>query len=106
MKKSIVTFDEMISGRPLHVNSAGAFCLTCCKPADSEKIVEEIRGSTRNACKVLVACHGQEELGTFEFGSEEWDLHTDLKRAMQRRAWFNPQSHEQAGMDFNRGEIK
>jgi hypothetical protein len=105
MRRSIVTFDEMLSGRPLRENSAGAWCLTCLKACDSEQLVEEHRGQ-RNSAKVLVKCHGSEELGTFEFGSEHWDVHGDLKRAMQRRVWFNPQGHEEAGMTHNKGELK
>lgn len=104
MKRSIVTFDEILSGRPLAQNSAGAWCLTCLKQTDSENMVEEHRTAFRQSCKVLVKCHGQEELGTFEFGRPDWDA-DDLKRAMQRRAWFNPHGHETAGMDHNKGEL-
>jgi hypothetical protein len=106
MKRTIVTMDEILGAKPLAVNSAGAWCLTCLKPCDSESLVEEIRSGTRQAAKVLVKCHGAEELGTFDFGAEGWDLHQDLKRAMQRRAWFNPHGHETAGQVFNQGELK
>lgn len=104
MKRSVVTFDEILSGRPLQQNAAGAWCLTCLKPTDSEQLVEEHRTSFRQSCKVLVKCHGQEEVGTFEFGRSDWDS-DDLKRAMQRRAWFNPHGHEVAGMNHNNGEL-
>lgn len=57
-------------------------------------MVEERRGD-HNFARVLVRCHGAEELRTFEFGSREWDGE-DLKRAMQRCAWFDPTSHSEA----------
>lgn len=95
LRRSLVTFDQQLSSKPLVQNSVGSYCRTCLKATDSENLVEEKRGDV-NFCKVLVKCHGAEELGTFEFGSQDWDYENDLKRAMQRRAWFDPFSHDGA----------
>lgn len=103
LRRSLTTFDQILSFRPLAVNRCGAFCKTCLKPTDSENLVEEQRGAT-NYARVLVRCHGSEELGTFEFGSSEWDEH-DLKRAMQRRVWFDPLSHNETAGVANKGVI-
>lgn len=74
--------------------------MICRRAVDEEQQVEERRGDV-NFIRVLVRCHGSEELRTFEFGSAEWD-HTDIKRAMQRCAWFDPVSHnETAGVPNN-----
>lgn len=95
-----MTFDQTIAFRPLAQNRCGAYCMICNKPTDSEQFVEEKRGD-HNYARVLVRCHGAEELGEFEFGSSDWD-ESDLKRAMQRRAWFDPMSHmETAGIANN-----
>ena len=99
-----MTFDQQLSYRPLSENQQGAFCLICRRPTDSEQMVDEARGQ-RNFARVLVRCHGDEELRTFEFGSSEWD-HTDLNRAMQRCAWFDPMSHMQTPGIPNNGEVK
>ncbi len=73
--------------------------MTCLKPSDEEQMVEEMR----NAVKVLVRCHGAEELRTFAFEAD-WD-YEDLKRAMQRCAWFDPMSHEGVGGVPNNGVL-
>lgn len=95
-----MSFDQQISFRPLAANRCGAYCVICNRPTTSEQIVEEQRGD-HNFARVLVRCHGAEELGTFEFGTREWNS-DDLKRAMQRRAWFDPNGHnEVAGVPNN-----
>lgn len=57
-------------------------CAICLKPVDEEHIVD-LR--ERNV-KVLVRCHGQEELAEFELGLD-W-THHELKRAMSKKRWF------------------
>jgi hypothetical protein len=99
-----MTFDQGISFKPLIQNACGAYCMTCLKPSDEEQFVEESHGAKGNWAKVLVRCHGGEELRKFEFGSEDWD-ETDLKRAMQRCAWFDPRGHETVGGTPNNGVI-
>lgn len=97
----VMGFGELLSSKPLAQNSCGAFCMTCRRPSDSEAIVDQRRG-VRNGITVRVRCHGEEEIGIFEFGSSEWD-DTDIKRAMQRRAWFDPA--EKLGNILNGGRI-
>lgn len=99
-----MSFDQQIAYKPLVQNRCGAYCMLCNKPSDEEQIVEEKRGNV-NMCKVLVRCHGSEELREFEFGSEDWTYEDDLKRAMQRSAWFDPNSHMQTAGIPNRGII-
>lgn len=98
-----MTFDQQIAFRPLDVNRCGAYCMICLRPTQSEEFVEESRGE-KNYARVLVRCHGAEELRTFEFGSSEWD-DTDLKRAMQRCAWFDPHGHNETAGIANKGVI-
>jgi hypothetical protein len=102
--RSFVPFDRQIGAKPLVQNAVGAFCRTCLKATDSENLVEESRGD-HNWARVLVRCHGAEELGHFEFGSKDWTYELDLKRAMQRRAWFNPFAHNEAVDLQNQGVI-
>lgn len=97
----LMSFAELLASRPLLENRCGAYCMTCRKPADSEAIVDQRRG-VRNGITVRVCCHGEEEIGIFEFGTQEWD-DTDIKRAMQRRRWFDPS--EKLGNILNGGRI-
>jgi hypothetical protein len=90
LRRSIMTFDQQLAYRPLEQNRCGAYCMTCLRPSDEEQLVDEARGPRANWAKVLVRCHGAEELRMFEFGSEDWTYEDDLKRAMQRCAWFDP----------------
>ncbi len=99
-----MSFDQQIAYRPLAENMCGAYCMLCRRPSDSEEFVEEHRGESGNFAKVLVRCHGTEELGTFEFGSSDWD-ESDLKSAMQRRKWFDPMSHQETAGTPNNGVI-
>lgn len=87
--RHVMPFAELLASKPLEVNARGCWCMTCLKPTDSEEIVEEFRGPLRNGIRIRVRCHGSEEVGAFEFGSQEWD-HTDIERAQQRRRWFDP----------------
>lgn len=81
-------------------------CLTCLGPTDSETIVEGYRveedGRTRASgtfAKVLVKCHGAEELVTLDFGTAEWDIY-DIGTRLARRRFFDPlASHEDAGRE-------
>lgn len=80
-----------------HVQSAlGPVCLTCGRVVDDEALVEGYPGSTTFA-KVLVKHHGAEELRTFDMGSSNWDAE-DLASMMRRTNWFDPSSHEGAGL--------
>lgn len=100
--RTIMSFDEMIGARHRPENRVGAYCSTCLKPSDKEELVEQHRG-THNEARVLVTCHGSEELCTFQFGSQEWDSE-DLKKAMQSRVWFDP--HGGNGVIANNGELR
>lgn len=57
-------------------------CALCLKTVDQESIVDQ----NRREVKVLVRCHGAEELATFELGAD-W-THHELQRAMSRKRWF------------------
>jgi hypothetical protein len=101
--RKIVSFDQQIALRPLAQNALGSFCCVCRGPVDSELIEEEFRGLTKNGVRIRAKCHGKEEIVAFEFGSMDWDEH-DVKRAMQRIAWFHP-SHQEVGGIVNGGRI-
>ena len=105
LRRSIMTFDQQLAYRPLDANRCGAYCMICRRPSDEEQLVEEVHSPKRNFARVLVRCHGSEELRTFEFASENWDADTDLKRAMQRCAWFDPLSHNETAGVPNKGII-
>lgn len=55
----------------------------------SERLVENLPGDGKPFAKVLVKCHGQEELVTLAMGTEHWN-YVDLKRVMGRHRWFDP----------------
>lgn len=99
-----MTFDQQIAYRPLDANRCGAYCMICNRPTDSENVVEEHRGDV-NYVRVLVRCHGAEELCTFEFASKDWTYEDDVKRAMQRRAWFDPMRHQEVAGIPNQGIV-
>lgn len=103
-----MTFDQQIAFRPLAANRCGAYCMICNRPADSEEIkegIDEKGNPDRPYCRVLVRCHGTEELRTFPFGTIYWTLKDDLARAMQRCAWFDPLSHQETAGIPNNGII-
>lgn len=88
----------------------GALCLMCNKPVDKEEVVEGYQAteakngvpqySKLTYCKILVTCHGQEELHTFDMGTTEWEPY-DVQTRMRRRRWFDPEAgHEDAGIAF------
>lgn len=89
LPRLVMSFDDLLFSRPLEQAVNGCWCETCLKLVDYEETVEEWRGSRRNGIRIRVRCHGQEEVGDFEFGSSDWD-ESDEQRAMQRRKWFNP----------------
>lgn len=110
LARKIVSFAQQIALRPLPQNALGPFCCYCRGPVQSEEIVEEFRGVVKNGIRVRVKCDGprhpqghREEVVSFEFGSMDWD-EDDVKRAMQRIAWFHP-SHNEVGGIANKGEI-
>lgn len=77
-------------------HARGPVCLTCGRLVDSEAVVDGEPGRT-TWCKVLVKHHGAEEVRTFDMGSIEWDSY-ELKSHMMRANWFDPTSHEGAGL--------
>lgn len=64
-------------------------CDLCQKPLDSEEMVE----TWRTGARVLGKHHGQEELASFELGTEQWEPE-DLSRAMRGHKWFAPVERE------------
>lgn len=102
-RRLVMNFDETLASKPLVANRAGAYCMICNRPSDSEMIMEQHRGPRGNRAVVRVRCHGDEEIGIFEFGSEEWTIEDDLARAMKRRRWFDPM--EKLGNIVNGGRI-
>ncbi len=91
--RSALTLDRQIAA-PVTSKPQGATCLTCLRLVDYEELVEGYPGETPT-CKVLVRCHGAEELRTFDMGSTNWDGR-DLKRFMQSAEWFDPTQHNEA----------
>jgi len=89
LKRTLLTLDDAVTA-PVTRSSRGASCLTCLKLVDREELVEGRPGETPT-CKVLVRCHGSEELRTFDMGSIEWDGR-DLSMMMARAEWFDPHS--------------
>lgn len=99
--RSALSLDRQISA-PVTRKPQGASCLTCLKLVEQEEIVEGVDCDKdgrliglRPVVKVLVRCHGAEELRTFDMGSKEWDG-DDLKRFMQSAEWFDPTQHNDA----------
>lgn len=84
LSKSKMRAHEIGQSRPTW-DVKGNTCLTCGRLVQKEEMVE----TYKTGCKVLVTCHGQEELRTFDFDTEGWN-HIDLKRAMSRSRWFDP----------------
>ncbi len=93
--KTQMGLDQMVVA-PNVEHATGPVCMTCGQVVDSETLVEGYPGES-TWCKVLVKHHGAEELGTFQFGSTNWDAQ-DLKSFMRRRNWFNPLEHEGLGL--------
>jgi hypothetical protein len=99
LKRSLLTLDRQVSA-PVTSKPQGATCLTCLRLVEQEEIVDGLEfaegaWSRKEFCKVLVRCHGAEELRTFDMGSTNWDG-ADLKRFMQSAEWFDPTSHNEA----------
>lgn len=65
----------------------------------SEHLVESMPGDGKVWAKVLVKCHGQEELAKFNMGSADWKWE-DLARVMGRHEWFDPR--QMAGVEEER----
>lgn len=64
---------------------AGPVCMTCGKVVPYEAIVDV--GKTW--ARVLVRCHGAEELAEFDFGTEHWG-YDELRAFRMRKSWFDP----------------
>jgi hypothetical protein len=81
-------------GRGIYRSSwrpAGPICLTCGREVQSEAIVED----WKYGVKVLFKCHGQEELRTYDFGTEHWDYER-LRAARMSDRLFDPlQGHSE-----------
>jgi hypothetical protein len=86
----------MVEGllRP-NLTDAAPVCCICQHPVEREEIVEQSLRST----KVLVRCHGSEELRTFEHEAFDNDseMRADaLQIRMSRWRWFDPTDTEKA----------
>lgn len=60
-------------------------CCTCLRPVDAQELVEV----KDRMAQVLVKCHGDEQLMTFELETG-WTDH-ELASRMQRFRWFEPE---------------
>jgi predicted GH43/DUF377 family glycosyl hydrolase len=84
-------------------HAQGHWCHTCGKLAGHIEIVEGMPGKDTHT-KVLVRCHGAEELANYDMGSVEWDSE-DLKRFIGRTKWFDPNALvEQAVFSMKAGK--
>jgi hypothetical protein len=93
LKRSLLRLDDAVIA-PNTRPARGASCLTCLKLVDREELVEGYPGESET-CKVLVKCHGTEELRTFDMGSKDWGG-PELAQMMSRAQWFDPHSHDAA----------
>ncbi len=90
-------------------DQTGPKCLTCIKPdahgifkprtVTSWELVENMEGCGKQVAKMLVKCHGAEELVSFDMGTIHWTLE-DVAKKFQQHRWFNP--HEMAGIRQSR----
>lgn len=73
---------------------AGPICKLCSdasgktKHVSSEELVDCLPGDGKPYARVLVKCHGQEELMEFDMGTEGWDFEK-LAKKMGRHVWFD-----------------
>lgn len=85
-----------LRAKPQH-QKAGPECILCSHKEGrkvvvrSEELVEHLPGDGKTYARVLVKCHGQEELVTFEMGTRDWDFE-HLSRLMGRHRWFDPKA--------------
>ena len=99
LRRTVLSLDQYIRARPLgHIE--GPQCAICNDVVDYEALVEGYPGyadkdgniveqAGSDFCRVLVRCHGAEELREFQFGGRLWTPE-DLRKAMQRVLWFDP----------------
>lgn len=98
--KTSVAFDP--GAHAFKWDQTGPKCLTCIKMDPVSRIfkpsvvtawelVENMPGSGKKFAKMLVKCHGQEQLVTFDMGTEHWSLDEVAKRFQEHR-WFDPHS--------------
>ncbi len=57
-------------------------------PVRSEELVDCLPGDGKTYARVLVRCHGQEELMEFDMGTEQW-TYEGLAKKMGRHTWFD-----------------
>jgi hypothetical protein len=93
LKRTLLRLDDAIAA-PNTRPARGASCLTCLRLVDVEELVEGYPGESET-CRVLVKCHGSEELRTFDMGSRDWDG-PELGQMMARAQWFDPHSFDSA----------
>jgi hypothetical protein len=69
-------------------NQVGTQCATCHRAVDYEAFIEGEPNRTPYV-KVLVRCHGQEELRRIDMGTIYWDAERAISM-MRRQTWFEP----------------
>jgi hypothetical protein len=86
-------------------DNLGVWCLTCHKLVDREEVVEGYQFSENGKhskgtfVKVLIKCHGAEELMQWDMGTTEWDAY-DVQTRLKRWRAFDPlASHEDQGRE-------
>lgn len=77
----------LVEALTLPVTDMWPTCDLCNGPIDAIELVDRV-GPT---AKVLAKHHGQEELVTFELGTEHWEA-DDVQRAMRGHRWFKPET--------------
>ena len=79
----------------VETGALGPVCKLCSdkegKPIQipSMQLVESLPGDGKDYARVLMKCHGQEELVEFKMGSVEWDFE-ELRKLVNKQNWFDP----------------
>lgn len=93
LKRTSLNLYQLVRMRPDVRNVAmGIQCAICQRPVDYEEIVEARPGQT-TAVKVLVRCHGAEDLQVLDMGSVHWTPE-DFRTMKNRLVVFRPDQGE------------
>jgi len=85
--------------RPVEYQRVGPECLTCLKPIPKMELVEHGPGDGKPFARVLMRCHGAEQLVTLDMGSAEWTAE-ELGKLINKQRWFDP--HQTASVTEER----
>jgi hypothetical protein len=93
LKRTLLNLGTLVRMRPLVANTAlGIHCDICRKPVDYEGIVEARPGESPTV-KLLVRCHGAEDLQVLDLGSAHWTPE-EFQSMKNRLVVFKPDQGE------------